>query len=139
MRQTQGRAQSEVIGIVLLVGVVTVLVLGAGSVVLSNLVQSDDRPLATIESSATATNVTIEMRGGDRFSAADVAVIVRNGTETRLGLAAEFRQISGADNGTLEPGDRWRDRSYTPPSGEFRLLVVDTDSGTVLHERAFPR
>lgn len=134
------RGQSEVIGIVLLVGVVTVLVVAAGAVVLSDLAQNDEEALATIESNVSATNVTLEMKGGDQFRAVDIDIIVRNGSEARLNLASNFTLHRGTTNRTLEPGDRWQDKEYDPPSsGEFTLFVVDTDSGTLLHEKRYVR
>jgi len=131
------RGQSEVIGIVLLVGVVTVLVVGVGAVLISDLLQNDEQTVASIESDVTAQNITLEVTGGDTIDASTVDVIVRSGDdEYRLGLAANFSLRRGGSNQTLEPGDRWQ--GATPiTSGELRLLVVDTDTGALLHKAVY--
>lgn len=130
------RGQSEVIGIVLLVGVVTVLVVGAGAIVFADLLQSNEETLATIESNVTAQNITLEVRGGDSVSVSDVELIVRGTSEYRLGLDTDFTQTRGRDSTLFEPGDRWRG-SNPLDDGELTLLVLDTETGTLLHEDTY--
>lgn len=130
----QPRAQSEVVGIVLLTAVVIVLVVGAGGLFLSSLESDTDRePLATLESNVNATVVTLAHQGGDEFDADEVEVVVRgaDGEFTQRLDAGTF--LRGADDTRFAPGDRWRSTPHSL-SGDVRLFVVDRPTNTILHE-----
>jgi len=130
------RGQSEVIGIVLLVGVVTVLVVGAGAVIISDLLQDDDQAVSTIDSDVTAQNVTLDVTGGDRIPATDIRVLLRGDDEYRLQLGTNFSLRRGETNGTLAPGDKWQGENPID-SGSVTLLVVETSSSAVLHRAEY--
>lgn len=130
------RGQSEVIGVILLTGVVTILVLGTGLLVLSDTIDTDEEALATVESDLTVDNLTLDVRGGDVVDASAVAVILRANSTERLRLDRNFTLRRGTDDRTFEPGDQWRGDNPLG-SGEISVLVVDTDSGAVLHEATY--
>jgi len=130
----RSRAQSEVIGIILLTAVVLILVVGAGGLFLSGLESETDRdPLADLESDVNATVVTLDHQGGDGFDAGDVEVVLRgdDGEFTERLDGGTF--LRGSDDTRFVPGDRWRSSPHNR-SGEVRLFVVDRASNTVLHE-----
>jgi flagellin-like protein len=130
------RGQSEVIGIVLLIGVVTVLVVGVGAVLISDLYQDEERSVAAVESNVTAQTVTLDVRGGDRIPASDIRVILRGDEEYRLQLVTNLSLRRGESNDTFAPGDKWQ--GVNPiDSGSVTLLVVETSSSAVLHKSEY--
>ena len=126
----RSRAQSEVVGIVLLTAVIVVLVSVAGAIVLSERFEEDDDPLVSVGSNATVDRVRIAHTGGDSLAADDVEVVVRDGNgTTRIALSA-FEATPGS---RFEAGSEW-ETSVTLDPGQVTLFVVHTPSETVLHE-----
>jgi flagellin-like protein len=130
------RGQSEVIGIVLLIGVVTVLVVGVGAVLISDLYQDEERSVAAVESNMNAQTVTLDVRGGDRIPASDVRVILRGDDEYRLQLGTNLSLRRGESNDTFAPGDKWQGENPID-GGSVTLLVVETRSSAVLHKAEY--
>ena|GEM_PF-1359670 len=128
------RAQSEVVGVALLVGVFALLALLVGTVVIGNVTnQASDEPLAEINTSATAENLTLTHGGGDGFEETAITVILRqNGDETRYGLDS-FTENRGSDTARFSAGERWV-RSHTLTTGLARVLVVHEPSNAVVHD-----
>jgi len=96
------RAQSEVVGTILLVGVVVVAVTTVGPV----LFLSFDEPAEpSTEVDATANDTTVELThaAGEPIAADELRVVVRNGTDE--GRAA-FTDGS-VSSGNFVVGDRW--------------------------------
>jgi len=129
----RSRAQSEVVGVTLLTGVVVILVIGAGGLFLSSLESDTDRdPRADLDSDVNATFVTLAHQGGDGFAAGDVEVVLRDDGEFAERLdAGTF--LRGGDDTRFRPGDRWRSTPHNR-TGEVRLFVVDRATNTILHE-----
>ncbi|QSG15668.1 PKD domain-containing protein [Halapricum desulfuricans] len=128
------RAQSEVVGVALLVGVFALLALLVGTVVIGNVTdQASNEPLAEINTSATAENLTLTHGGGDGFEETAITVILRqNGDETRYGLES-FTENRGSDTARFSAGERWV-RSHTLTTGLARVLVVHEPSNAVVHD-----
>jgi len=128
------RAQSEVVGVALLVGVFALLALLVGTVVIGNVTdQARGDPLAEINASATAENLTLTHSGGDSFDETAITVILRqDGDETRYGLES-FTETRGTDTARFSPGERWT-RNHTLQTGLTRVLVVHRPSNTVVHD-----
>lgn len=135
-----GRGQSEVVGVVLLTGVIVVVVALVGTVVLGSLLGAGDRePLAAIsgdlenKSVCGSENVTLRHAGGDSLAAGDLTVILRNGDEERVAIDSETATFVGgqAESGQFSPGDVW---TYNhSQSGLVRINVVDRGSGTTIY------
>lgn len=129
----RSRAQSEVVGVILLTAVIVVLVTVAGGIFLSEMLDTDDDPLISAESNVTATNVWLSHTGGDSVAAADVEVIVRSsGTTTRTPLSS----FDSAPGDQFEPGTEW-ETAVNLTDGEAQLLVVHRPSNTVVHEAEY--
>lgn len=136
----QGRGQSEVIGVVLLTGVIVVVVALVGTVVLGSLLGAGDRePLVAIsgdlenKSVCGGENVTLRHAGGDSLAAGDLIVVLRNGDEDRVAMDSENATFVGdqAESGQFSPGDVW---TYNhSQSGLVRVNVVDRNSGTTIY------
>jgi flagellin-like protein len=128
-----GRAQSEVVGVVLLTAVVVVLVSVVGAGVITNF--SSQAEAGTVSADAgvniTADNVTITHRGGDILADSVVEVIVRNGSaERRYELSTDTIARTGDGDGRFDPGER----AVFAHSlrGTVSVLVVDTERNAVI-------
>lgn len=132
------RGQSETVGVVLLTAVIVILTVTAGAFILSDFQsEADDGPNASIESTITAESLEIRHRGGDAFDPDRIAVVVTDAAgERTYRLGADFTE-TGSNNASFEPGDRWRRDLLAADellAGEVRLLVVDQESNTIIHE-----
>jgi len=127
------RAQSEVVGVILLVGVVVVIVGVVGAVLFSDAFGGEDRrDLVSVESDLSADAVRIEHAGGKSYDASEVDVVLTGNSTTRLALSA-FDNTSGD---RFDAGSEWQ-TSVNLSRGEVRLFVVHRPSGTGLHEEAY--
>ncbi|QSG11919.1 Pilin/Flagellin, FlaG/FlaF family [Halapricum desulfuricans] len=133
-RYSAQRAQSEVVGVVILVGVFAVLAVTVGTVVIGNVTeQAGDEPLVDLNASATTDSLTLVHGGGDSLEAADVDVIVRNTSEERRLDLEVFDETQGNDDDRFTAGEK---RRYETPfdSGTLRVLVVHEPSNAVIHD-----
>jgi len=128
------RGQSEVLGVALLTAVVVILVATVALFLFTDFASdaNDEQLLATVESDVTSENITIEHQGGDSFEPENVSVILQGDTTYETTLSA-FSDPAD-DNSSFSPGDTWTDSGLTL-AGEFRLLVIDTKSNTILHDQ----
>ncbi|QSG08996.1 type IV pilin [Halapricum desulfuricans] len=128
------RAQSEVVGVVILVGVFALLATIVGVLVIGNVTdQASDEPLVDLSATATAGNLTLAHGGGDALDAADVDVIVRNTSEERRLDLEDFDETQGNDDDRFTAGEKRRHE--TPfDSGTLRVLVVHEPSNAVIHD-----
>lgn len=127
------RAQSEVVGVVLLTAVVVVLVSVVGAGVIANFSSQAEAGERSVDAgiNITADNVTITHRGGDPLADSAVEVIVRNGSaERRYDLSTDTIDRTGDDDGRFDPGERGVfAHSLT---GTVSVLVVDTERNAVI-------
>lgn len=125
------RAQSEVVGTVLLVGVVviTVSTLGAG---LLGSVTEDDDPLGDVSGEVATDEIRLTHRGGESLAVAALEVVVRtdDGTE-RISFADGA--LSGPDPDRFDPGETWTKSASFDESEEVRVYLVH-ESERVLYE-----
>ena len=118
------RAQSDTIGVILLTGILTVTITGAGGVVLTEW-QSDigPTPLADIDSEITPVEMTLEHMGGDPL-APNETTIVLVGSDANISLEERF-----------EPGETesW---AFDRLDGPVELRIFDDESGEVVYRRS---
>lgn len=130
------RAQSEVVGIVLLVAVVVVVVAGAGAILFTDWqsqLESDVR--ISVQSDVTATGVTFGHMGGDSAEPDEILIVLRGDVDERFQLDDEnVTRISGAED-RFAPGSRWQYEFDGERSGVVEVLVVHRPSNTVVHEK----
>ena len=134
MASTTDRAQSESIGVILLVGVVVVTVGGSSAVILGlgggGGAGGSAAPLADLGIDATTANLSVEHRGGDAVAMADAVVIVRDSAgETRYQIDAA--NVTGDGDDRFEPGERF-ERAHGISGDRATILVVDTAENEVL-------
>lgn len=131
MRQ---RAQSETVGVILLVAVVLTLVVGAGAVLISDWYADTERDArVTVDSDLTATDLTLRHMGGNTLDPADVRVVIR---EVGMDLTLADTEFNGTAE-SFEAGSRW---TYTFPSllsGGVTVQVFQTETNTLLHEQTY--
>jgi flagellin-like protein len=126
----EDRAQSEVVGVILLTGVVVVLVSVVGAIVISGQ-QTDRGPTADIIATTDGNDLILKHAGGGRMAVADIDVYIADGTTTRYDLTAFTEQVGDGD-GRFDPGER---RQLTlSQRGRLRILVVahSGETGRVL-------
>ncbi len=128
------RGQSEVLGVALLTAIVVILVATVALFIFGDFTSeaNDEQLLATVESDVTSQNITITHQGGDSFEPENVSVVLRGDTSYEKTLS-EFSDPA-QNNESFSPGDTWTDGNLTL-AGEFRLLVIDEESSTVLHDQ----
>jgi len=125
------RAQSETVGVLLLVAVVVILVVGAGAVVVSNWqATTASGSQVNIQSSLTNSSLTLEHMGGDTLSSEDVLVVVRTGGD-------DHTLTNESNSDEFGPGTRWQYGWSEPFEGEATLRIFDESTGTLLYERTY--
>ncbi|SDE93891.1 type IV pilin [Halorientalis regularis] len=131
------RAQSEVIGSLLLVAVGVVLI-GIVAVLGFSLAEeaSRDPTTASLSSSASAGNVTLVHTAGDGLSAAETVAVLRHGDDTRRVRLSSLAPVAGGGDDRITAGDRYR-LPHDVIRGELTVSVVHEASGAVLHSRQF--
>ncbi len=133
-RREDRRAQSEVVGVLLLTAVVVVLVGVVGAGVIANFSSQAEAGAgvsadATVE--ITADNVTVTHAGGDALADSAVEVIIRNGSYEEQYDLADALTRTGDGDGQFEPGERATlGHGFSP--GEVTVLVIDRDKNAVL-------
>jgi len=129
------RAQSEVVGVALLVGVFAILTIIIGVVVIGNVTdQTDGGPLVDINASATYSEIVVVHEGGDALDAEEVTVIARQGSEEwRYGLES-FTESKGSDPSQFDGGERWR-RTHDLAVAQARIVLVHDPSNAVLYDQ----
>lgn len=126
------RAQSEIVGTVLLVGVVvvTTATLGAG---LLGSVQPDRDPVADVSGEVTADRISLTHAGGDAMAASALTVVVRTDAgDARIPFADGT--LSGPDPERFEPGETWTKSSSFPAGERVRVYLVHAPTNVVVFE-----
>jgi len=127
------RGQSETVGVTLLIGVVvTVTLIFTAVIVFDDSGPSTDDPLADIQITANEQNLTLTHNGGSDLDSENVDVSLRGDNESRRFLV-DTTNLSGTD-GVFGVGDVF-DREHGIDSATMRVLVVHTESNSVLAER----
>lgn len=93
------RAQSEVVGVVLLTGIVVLAVSTYGFFYISTVDDGDRGPRLTVHSSTSPPNVTLTHAGGETVAEGELLAVVSVNGE---------RRGTERNDGTFEPGDRFR-------------------------------
>lgn len=125
------RAQSETVGMVLLVGTVVLLVSVVGYYLLGS-VAVDPAPTADVVGTVTDDAVTLVHGSGDDIPGAELTVLLRyGGAESRYDFAADG---SYGDDAVFEPGERWQLDGAVPfdAGDRVEMLLLHDPSGTVL-------
>lgn len=123
----ENRAQSESVGVILLVGIVVISVATVGAFALSDI-DSDERNFdATVE--VTTDRITIVHGGGDPVPLSDLLLVLRiDGTTTRT-KPNDSELVGGDSDELFEPGERWVTDTVSYSTDELvtvRLFDVDT-------------
>jgi len=132
------RAQSEVTGETLFLGVVILSVTVFGITALGTV--AVDRPTLAELSETSGGNDYIELShaGGQPLDNESVRIIVRNETTTVTLALTDGSVLNRSSDDRLEPGYVWRyDWEPTPLTGELTIRVVTDD--TLLLEATKPR
>jgi flagellin-like protein len=124
------RAQSEVVGVVILIGVVVTMV-GIVSVVVLSDAGGDRSALADVTVEANVSHLEIVHMGGDGVPVDDL-VVVRDGAATDTRIRVDGANVTGTDD-TFGPGDRLV-REHGLGGERARIVVVHRREDTVVAE-----
>ena len=124
------RAQSEVVGSVLIIGLVVISVSVAGAAALGTVVPAIDEPRADIASEVRTDGLALSHRGGDALASDELRLIVRvNGSETSLFWTNGT--LSGGDD-EFDPGESWTvSRSYDPDAS-VTVRIAHAPTNTII-------
>lgn len=136
------RAQSETIGSILLIAIVTLAISTFGIYYLG-AIETNPGPTTNVDSLVTTEEIALTHDGGDVVDTADLRVVVRaDGTET--GIDWSEGSLSGSTPGKFTPGEIWtvdvsaaRDDapgSDFDPSVRVSLLLVHEPTDSVVYE-----
>lgn len=127
------RAQSTVIGVILLTAVVILTVSTIGVFFLGTISEQADasRPLVDVDISMT--NETIEVRhvAGDSVDLDDLTLLLTKGSSTER-YAFDDANVTGDGDGEFDPTETFA-RNHSLGSGAFRVRIVDEGSNSLLH------
>lgn len=130
------RAQSEVVGSLLLVGVGVILI-GVIAVLGLGLVdgQTQDPTTVSVQSEITDERLTITHVAGDSISVEETVVILRGeGIDDRISIGSTVPLTSDGD-GDFETGEEF-ELSHAA-QGEVQVMVVHEPSEAVLYDRTY--
>lgn len=135
-----GRAQSEVLGDILLVGTVVLAASTIGLAIVGGI-GTDEETLADVDADAAVgtDRATITHQGGDPIRESDLRVLVGVNGSTVTDRARNDSASAGVGNGRFDPGDRWAydlGRTLTEDVA-LRVVVADTSTETVVADETF--
>ncbi|AQL43746.1 hypothetical protein BV210_13985 [Halorientalis sp. IM1011] len=128
---SRDRAQSEVVGVVILVGVVVTLVGLVSVVVLSN-VATEQTPVADLRVEADDTHLTVTHQGGDEIPVDDLVVVVR-GSDRTTRVAVDAANLTDDGNGRFQFGESLV-REHGHVGDDARILIVHRPTNEILAE-----
>lgn len=134
------RAQSEVVGNILLVGTI-VLVMSTLGLAIVGGIGGDERTLADVDADAAVgtSRTTITHNGGDAVAADDLRVLVGVNGSAPVDRTRNDSASEGIGDARFDPGDRWAyDLNRTVENGTvLRVLVADNATETVVADETF--
>jgi PKD repeat protein len=129
------RGQSEVVSVLLMVGLTVAVVGGAGAVYL-NQTEAESAAVADLRVAVTDDTVTLSHQGGDSIPFDSLLVVVENETETWRYTPSRADLVVGDTDGAFDPGERWRLSAVPYQSGDvLTVAVFDTGGGGRLTTR----
>ena len=125
------RAQSEVIGVILLVGLVAIIISAAGAVYLSTI-DDESGPATDVRVTVTDETVTLTHNGGSAPATDSLRVVIRqDGSDTNTDWADGT--VTGDGDDRFEPAETWREGGFMFDSSDrIEVLLVHDPSGTLL-------
>lgn len=131
---TIDRAQSEVVGTVLLIGVVTLTVSVAGVGVLSSMQASTDDPQATLDGRLTGSSLELVHRGGDSLNESELDIRLSNDSTASTVGFEDGEIVAGDSDGEFKRGELWRDTTAIPSDSRLDVWVIHDPTDTILYE-----
>ena len=126
------KSQSELVGVILLVGIVVTVILAASVFLVPQFLAGSDDVRIAIDAEATTQNVVIWHTDGNTVAAADIDIILRADDETRENLATNFVQQRGTDSTTFEAGDQWLRAGHGIAGDRMEILVVHVPTNQIV-------
>ncbi|GAB3681922.1 hypothetical protein GCM10028857_06920 [Salinarchaeum chitinilyticum] len=131
----QNRAQSSVVGVVILTAFIILTVTTIGVFFLGSVSEQADSSgtLAETEVELNGSHVRVTHALGEPISLGDLTLILRKGSQTeRYGFDAA--NVTGDGDDRFEPTETF-ERRHGLGTGAFEILIVDEGSGTIVHRQ----
>lgn len=133
------RAQSEMVGTILLISVVIIAVSTFGVFFLGSFT-SDSGPLLSANfvadsEAADGENLTVAHAGGETVAVDELSITVTQESTTRYYFDAENESVTrepGSNEDVFAPGDRWRLDDVLDPKQPATIRLIHDPSGTVV-------
>lgn len=132
------RAQSTVIGVVLLTGVVIITVTAIGAFWIGTIDDQADAsgPLVEVDANVTENTVELDHRMGDSVLLSDLTLLLRNDSTTER-YPVDQANVSGGDgDDRFDPGEDFT-RQHSLGLGSIELVLIHEPSNTVLYRELF--
>jgi flagellin-like protein len=124
------RGQSEVIGTVLLVGVVVVTASLVGTGLLAST-EADDDPLVDVDGEVAPDLISLTHAGGESLAVAELIVILRTDDgESRIPFADG--SLDGATPEQFDPGETWTTTASFDEGESVEVYLVHKQSNAVV-------
>jgi len=131
------RAQSETLGILVIVGVVLVLAAAMAVFLLTDTGTQEEPRLSNVEIDATVDLISVRHEGGDRLNSEDIEVIVvTEGDRSEVNLLDDFSYRQPTVANEFQAGDEFA-RADGPYVGDVTVLVVHEPTETIIADEEF--
>jgi flagellin-like protein len=135
------RAQSEVVGSILLVAMIVLGISIIGAIVLGDIASREETVSAVVEGNATAGQIEFRHGGGDSIPTAELTVVVENESGAQDSLPFGEGTLTGANDELFQPGERWSEDTSAlaiaiSPGDRVRLRLVHEPTGALLFDGA---
>jgi hypothetical protein len=129
------RGQTEILGELLLVGVVVLVISVAGAVVLGDVAEPRDRAYADVEATVEGGSLALVHRGGEPLPTGDLRVRVAVNGTPGTGVTWANGTVAGDGDDLFELGERW---THSVAGSNARVavtlaVVADDGTGTVVY------
>lgn len=135
---TDDRAVSPVIGVILMVAITVILAAVIGTFVLGlgdSLGDSQPTAQLSVDVDESGNNVTISHDGGDGIDLDDVDIVARNGSST-VGNAETISNISGVSDDRLTVGESVTLKYSGSSPGVDNIRIIYTPGDSILLDRS---
>jgi len=133
------RAQSEAVGTILMIGVVTFTISMIGMGMIGSMQASTEDPQANLDGRLIEVNLTVVHRGGDSLNETELRVRIANDSTEPTTDFDSGEIVRGDDDGQFERGEQWRNMTSIPTGSQLEVWVFHEASDTILYDETVHR
>ena len=128
------RAESTVVGTILLVGVVILSISMVGTALVGSLLASADDPHANLDGTLTDSGLEIVHRGGDTLPESELTVRIANESTVSVTDFESGTIVAGNADGQFERSEQWRNATAIPSATRLDVWVTHEPTATLIYE-----